>query len=140
MTCWLDDWYYKYNRDYVIHRADVPDDGHIPKVRKFVRWERITIPMIRLTDPVTKYTEMYDRNEYKELKKDKKFRDYISKQAVNAQEVFVRRVRETCVIGETVTYDEIIPISNYPIVPACNEHAGNPFPPSFLPVSSQESG
>jgi len=118
----------KYNRDYVIHRADVPDEGMLPKVRKFVRWERIVIPMIRLTDPMTKYTQMYDRHEYKELQKDEKFREYAGNEAVQLKEVYVRRIREICVIGDAVAYDEIIPISNYPIVPACNEHAGNPFP------------
>ena len=118
----------KYNRDYIIHKADMPDDGHLPKVRKFVRWERVTIPQIRLIDPMTKYTKMYDRDEYEELKKDEKFLMYAENEGVDVKEVFVRRIRETCVIGETVTYDEILPISNYPIAPACNEHASNPYP------------
>ena len=44
------------------------------------------------------------------------------------QLVYKTRVREVFVVGDTVLYDEILPISEYPIAVACNEHAGTPYP------------
>jgi len=118
----------KYNRDYVITRGDVVDDGSQPKIRKFIRFAKLSIPKIRVTDEDTKFTQVFDRKQYDEMKKDSKFIEYVESGNVMVDTVYERHIRETCVFGDAVAYDHILPITDYPIIPACNEFTGNPYP------------
>lgn len=117
----------KYSRDMVETRGSMSDD-HQQKVRKYCYFTKINVPFAMIVDNNTGKNKLYDKEEYKELIKDDKYEAFISEGIITESVVYQTRIREVFVIGDQVAYDEILPIDEYPIVVACNEHAGNPFP------------
>jgi hypothetical protein len=116
-----------YNRDKIIRRNDVTSDGQ-PKVRKFVRWCYVNVPHVILTDLLTGKYETFDREQYKKMIKEPRYKAYLENGQIEEQLTYIRQVREVFVIGDKVIYDEVLPIDRFPIVPACNEHNGTPYP------------
>lgn len=116
-----------YNRDKIIRRNDVTSDGQ-PKVRKFVRWCYVNVPHVILTDVLTGKYETFDREQYKKMIKEPRYKAYLENGQIEEQLTYIRQVREVFVIGDKVIYDEVLPIDRFPIVPACNEHNGTPYP------------
>jgi len=117
----------KYNRDEIIRRADVNDDGQ-PRIRKYIRWCKVTEEQILLTDSITKRQKSFTKEEYDEFKNTERFKAYIEENQVEEEKIYVTRVREIFAVGDLILYDVVLPLEDYPIVPACNEHNGNPFP------------
>tara|TARA_R110002126_G_scaffold167885_2_gene316364 strand:+ start:2257 stop:4287 length:2031 start_codon:yes stop_codon:yes gene_type:complete len=117
----------KYNRDDIIRRSDVNDDGQ-PKVRRFIRWSKVSEEQILLTDKLTKRQKSFNKEQYDEFKSTKRYRAYIQNNQVEEEKIFITRVRESFVIGDALIYDIVLPLEDYPIVPCCNEHNGNPYP------------
>ena len=117
----------KYNRDDIIRSADVTDDGQ-PKVRRYIRWSKVNEEQVLLTDNLTGKQKSFTKEEYDEFKKSERYKAYIKENQVDEEKIFVTRVRETFVVGDIMIYDIVLPIEDYPIVPACNEHNGNPYP------------
>tara|TARA_R100000995_G_C3484632_1_gene126423 strand:+ start:770 stop:2800 length:2031 start_codon:yes stop_codon:yes gene_type:complete len=117
----------KYNRDDIIRRSDVNDDGQ-PKVRRFIRWSKVSEEQILLTDKLTGRQKSFNKKEYDEFKSTKRYKAYIQNNQVEEEKIFVTRVRESFVIGDALIYDIVLPLEDYPIVPCCNEHNGNPYP------------
>tara|TARA_R100001463_G_scaffold6332_3_gene20867 strand:- start:15758 stop:17776 length:2019 start_codon:yes stop_codon:yes gene_type:complete len=117
----------KYDRDAIFTRGDETEDAQ-PKVRKFVRFSKVSIPMAMLTEAASGKQQIFGKEDYKNFTEDPRYDELIKKNAIIEKIVYETKVRETCVIGDVVYYDEILPISNYPIVPACNEYVGTPFP------------
>ena len=118
----------KYDRDDVWTRADY-DDRHHEKVRKYVYWTKVNIPFVRVTDLNTGYSQIYDRETYKkEIVNDPKFKALVKDGTLDEEIVYRTQVREVFVIGDQIAYDEVLPITKYPICPACNEHTGTPYP------------
>jgi len=117
----------KYDRDEIFTRADDSDDAQ-PKVRKFIRFSKVSIPMAMLTEVTSGKQQIFGKDGYAEFTKDPRYQELIDKKGIIEKIVYDIKVRETCVIGDKVYYDEILPISNYPIIPACNEYVGTPFP------------
>lgn len=117
----------KYSADDIMTRADVPED-HQPKVRKYIRFTKVAVPYVLVTETTTGYNQSYNEEQYKELTKDKNYEKLLKENAISEKLTYRTHVRETCVIGDFIYYDDILPISHYPIVPACNEHVGTPFP------------
>ena len=117
----------KYSRDNMMTRADVPND-HQPRVRKYIRFSKVAVPYVMITEVETGYNQMYDKEQYKEFSKNPEFENLIKSGAMVEKLVHKTHIRETCIIGDIVYYDDILPISKYPIIPACNEHTGTPFP------------
>jgi|TARA_R110000744_G_scaffold366785_2_gene476020 hypothetical protein len=117
----------KYNRDDIIRRSDVNDDGQ-PKIRRFIRWSKVSEEQILLTDKLTKRQKSFNKNEYDEFKDTKRYKAYLVQNQVEEEKIFITRVRESFVIGDVMIYDIVLPLEDYPIVPACNEHNGNPYP------------
>ena len=117
----------KYNRDDIIRRSDVNDDGQ-PKVRRFIRWSKVSEEQILLTDKLTKRQKSFNKKEYDEFKSTKRYKAYIQNNEVEEEKIFITRVRESFVIGDALIYDIVLPLEDYPIVPCCNEHNGNPYP------------
>lgn len=117
----------KYNRDDIIRRSDVNDDGQ-PKVRRFIRWSKVSEEQILLTDKLTKRQKSFNKEQYDEFKSTKRYRAYIQNNQVEEEKIFITRVRESFVIGDAFIYDIVLPLEDYPIVPCCNEHNGNPYP------------
>ena len=117
----------KYNRDDIIRRSDVNDDGQA-KVRRFIRWSKVSEEQILLTDKLTGRQKSFNKKEYDEFKSTKRYKAYIQNNQVEEEKIFITRVRESFVIGDALIYDIVLPLEDYPIVPCCNEHNGNPYP------------
>ena len=117
----------KYDRDEIFTRADETEDAQ-PKVRKFVRFSKVSIQMAMLTEVASGKQQIFGKEAYKNFTEDSRYEELIKKNAIIEKIVYETKVRETCVIGDVVYYDEILPISHYPIIPACNEYVGTPFP------------
>ena len=117
----------KFNRDDIIRRSDVNDDGQ-PKVRRFIRWSKVSEEQILLTDKLTARQKSFNKKEYDEFKSTKRYKAYIQNNQVEEEKIFITRVRETFVIGDALIYDIVLPLEDYPIVACCNEHNGNPYP------------
>jgi len=116
-----------YNRDKVYTRGDITHDQQ-PTVRKFVRFAKISIPSVLVTELITGKSQTFDKEGYKELTSDPKYKELLKQESITEKIIYTTKVRETCVIGDLIYYDEILPISIYPIIPACNEHTGTPYP------------
>ena len=117
----------KYNRDDIIRRSDV-NDARQGKVRRFIRWSKVSEEQILLTDKLTSRQKSFNKKEYDEFKSTKRYKAYIAENQVEEEKIFITRVRESFVIGDAMIYDIVLPLEDYPIVPACNEHNGNPYP------------
>ena len=117
----------KYSRDDIMSRADISDD-HQPKIRKYIRFTKVAVPYVLITETTTGYNQSYNEEKYKAFTKDKNYKKLLKEGAITEKLTYRTHVRETCVIGDFVYYDDILPISNYPIIPATNEHIGTPFP------------
>jgi len=117
-----------FSRDYKIRRGDGNQDNEDAKVRKFVRWSRIAIPKMRITENFTGYSSILEKEDWDDLRQDERYKQFLSEGAITIQEVFQPAIREMCAFGDVLGYDYILPLSQYPIFPACNEHAGNPYP------------
>ena len=117
----------KYSRDDIMSRADISDD-HQPKIRKYIRFTKVAVPYVLITETTTGYNQSYDEEKYKAFTKDKNYKKLLKEGAITEKLTYRTHVRETCVIGDFVYYDDVLPISNYPIIPATNEHIGTPFP------------
>ena len=94
----------KYNRDDIIRRSDVNDDGQ-PKVRRFIRWSKVSEEQILLTDKLTKRQKSFNKEQYDEFKSTKRYRAYIQNNQVEEEKIFITRVRESFVIGDALIYD-----------------------------------
>ena len=116
-----------YNRDDIYTRGDATHDQQ-PTVRKFVRFAKVSIPSVLVTELVTGKSQIFDKKAYEELQADKKYQELIDQGSVTEKIIYTTKVRETCVVGDLIYYDEILPIDSYPIIPACNEHTGTPYP------------
>ena len=116
-----------YNRDDIYTRGDATHDQQ-PTVRKFVRFAKVSIPSVLVTELVTGKSQIFDKEAYEELQSDKKYQELIDQGSVTEKIIYTTKVRETCVVGDLIYYDEILPIDSYPIIPACNEHTGTPYP------------
>jgi len=117
----------KYSRDEMSTRADLAHD-HQEKVRKYVHFSKVNIPMVRVTDLQTGFTNVYSRDEYKDFIEDPNYKTLISEEIIDEEVIYDTKVREVCCFGDIITYDEILPISTYPVQAAMNEHTGTPFP------------
>tara|TARA_B100000315_G_scaffold44367_1_gene39297 strand:+ start:3056 stop:5068 length:2013 start_codon:yes stop_codon:yes gene_type:complete len=117
----------KYSRDDVESRADMSQDNQ-PKMRKFIRWSKVSVPTALVTDMLTGKVQTFDADSYKELTEDKQFFKLLKDGVLSEELVYEEHIREIFVLGDVLAYDEILPISRYPIVPACNEHVGTPYP------------
>jgi len=117
----------KYSRDNIETRGS-NDLDHQSRVRKYCYFKKVNIPHSLILDTNTGKNQLYNQEEYKELIKDDKYEDFLQEGIITEQLAYQTRIREVFVVGDTVLYDEILPISEYPIAVACNEHAGNPFP------------
>tara|TARA_R100000234_G_scaffold30069_2_gene17562 strand:- start:10479 stop:12515 length:2037 start_codon:yes stop_codon:yes gene_type:complete len=117
-----------FDRDYKVRRADGYQDNEEGKVRKFVRWTKIAIPKMRITEVGTGFSKNLDKDQWDEIREDEDFKQFLMDGAIQVMETFEPAIRESCVFGDILGYDYILPLSQYPILPACNEHASNPFP------------
>jgi len=117
----------KYSRDFIETKGNGVLD-HQSRVRKYCYFVKVNVPHALILDTNTGRTQTYTRDEYKELVKDEQYEEFIKQGIITEQLVYKTRVREVFVVGDTVLYDEILPISEYPIAVACNEHAGTPYP------------
>ena len=119
----------KYSRDQALTRADENEDDQ-SRVRKYVRWSKVQIPLALIIDTQTGATQKLNKDQYKEFVEDPKYKQLIDNGEIQEDIVYEQHVREICSFGDQIAYDEILPISEYPIIPACNEHTGTPFPVS----------
>tara|TARA_R110002050_G_scaffold23799_2_gene63654 strand:- start:2091 stop:4262 length:2172 start_codon:yes stop_codon:yes gene_type:complete len=58
------------------------------------------------------------------------FQGLIMKRLIKTVHISVTRIKQCVIIGETVLYERILPIEEYPIVPICNLHTRTPYPVS----------
>lgn len=117
----------KYNRDLKETRADISQD-YQPKCRKFCYFTKVSIPKVLILDTNTGMTQSYDKKQYEELLKDEQYEEFIKQGIITEQLTYETGIREIFSVGDTILYDEVLPISEYPIAVACNEHAGSPYP------------
>lgn len=117
----------KYNRDLKETRADISQD-YQPKCRKFCYFTKVSIPKVLILDTNTGMTQTYDKKQYEELLKDEQYEEFLEQGIITEQLTYETGIREIFSVGDTILYDEVLPISEYPIAVACNEHAGSPYP------------
>lgn len=117
----------KYNRDLKETRADISQDGQ-PKCRKFCYFTKVSIPKVLILDTNTGMTQSYDKKQYEKLIEDEQYEEFIKQGIITEQLTYETGIREIFSVGDTILYDEVLPISEYPIAVACNEHAGSPYP------------
>jgi len=118
----------KYNRDTKSLRSNTsPFDGK-PSVRKFVRWSKVGVPKVMITDNMTGLYKIFDKDDYKKAQKEDRYNEYLNGGQISEELVYETQIRETFVIGDHLVYDEVLPMDRYPIIPACNEHNGTPYP------------
>ena len=55
----------KYNRDELSLRSDLPPQDGQPMVRKFVRWSKVNVPKVMITDNLTGMYKVVDKDDYK---------------------------------------------------------------------------
>lgn len=117
----------RYMRDQVWTRDDVSKD-HQSMVRKYVRFSRVNVPMALITDINTGSSKKFAKEEYQTLLSDPRYSALINDGTIMEELVYDAHIREVAFFGDEQIYDEILPITNYPIIPACNEHTSTPFP------------
>ena len=117
----------RYKRDQVWTRNDVSKD-HQAMIRKYVRFSRVNVPMALITDINTGSSKKFDKLQYRELLSDPRYSALINDGTIMEELVYDPHIREVAFFGDEQIYDEILPITNYPIVPACNEHTSTPYP------------
>ena len=83
-----------FNRDYKVRRIDGYEDNEEPKVRKFVRWSRISIPKMRITENFTGYSTVLEKEDWDELRVDQRYQQFLNEGALTVQEVFMPAIRE----------------------------------------------
>ena len=117
----------KYNRDLKETRADISQD-YQPKCRKFCYFTKVSIPKVLILDTNTGMTQTYDKKQYEEILKDEQYEEFLEQGIITEQLTYETGIREIFSVGDTILYDEVLPISEYPIAVACNDHAGSPYP------------
>lgn len=117
----------KYSRDQVETRADLTNDEQ-PKIRKYVRWSKVSVPIVVVTEALTGTQQTFDADGYKKLTEDPDYEKFIEEGTIVEEKSYETRIRETLSFGDSIAYDSILPLSRYPIIPACNEHTGTPYP------------
>ena len=117
----------KYSRDNIETRGS-HDLDHQTRVRKYCYFKKVNIPHALILDTATGKSKLYNKDEYKKLTESKEYDEFLKEGFITEQLTYQTRIREVFVVGDKLLYDEILPISEYPITVACNEHAGNPFP------------
>ncbi len=117
----------KYSRDNIETRGS-HDLDHQTRVRKYCYFKKINVPHALILDTATGKSKLYNKDEYKKLIESKEYDEFLKEGFITEQLTYQTRIREVFVVGDKLLYDEILPISEYPITVACNEHAGNPFP------------
>ncbi len=117
----------KYSRDQVWTRDDVGKD-HQAMVRKYVRFSKVNVPMVLITDVNTGKSQKLTREGYKEMAKDERYATLVKENVIMEELVYEKHIREVALFGDQLMYDEVLPITEYPIIPACNEHTSTPYP------------
>ena len=74
----------KYNRDDIIRRTDVNDDGQ-PRVRRYIRWSKVNEEQILLTDKLTSRQKSFNKKEFDEFKNSERYKAYISENQVEEE-------------------------------------------------------
>ena len=118
-----------YNRDGIEVKGDISDDSQ-PKSRKYVRFAKVSVPKALITEVMSGKYQVYNKEGYQALSSDDRYQKLIESGAITETVIYETLIRETFCIGDKVYYDEVHPIKDYPIVPACNEHTGTPYPAS----------
>ena len=116
-----------YNKDQIYTPGDVGNDSQ-PKCRKFIRFAKVSVPKALITESASGKYQVFDKDGYKEIAEDSRYQKLIDEGAITEDIIYDTLIRETCVIGDKIYYDEVHPISDYPVIPACNEHTGTPYP------------
>ena len=117
----------KYSRDQVWTRGDVSRD-HQEMIRKYVRFSKVNVPMVLITDVNTGKSQKLTREGYKEMAKDPRYGTLVKENVIMEELVYEKHIREVALFGDQMMYDEVLPITEYPIIPACNEHTSTPYP------------
>ena len=56
------------------------------------------------------------------------FQQLILKKVIETVQIDITRIKQCIIIGDTLLYERILPIEQYPIVPMCNLHTRTPYP------------
>ena len=117
----------KYSRDQIITRDDVSKD-HQRMVRKYIHFSKVNVPKVLVTDMNTGKSKKFDKEAYKDLIEDERYQALVEQNVILEELVYDQKIREVALFGDQLIYDEVLPISKYPVVPACNEHTSTPYP------------
>ena len=84
----------KYSRDEVWTRDDVGKD-HQAMVRKYVRFSKVNVPMVMITDMNTGKSQKFNRDQYKEMLKDQRYGELVKQSMLMEELVYEKHIRET---------------------------------------------
>lgn len=118
----------KYNRDSISVRGGIDAGASIDRVRKYVRWSKVSVPVVIIKDMMTGKTMKLTQADYDEIKKKGEYVKYVKSGYIQESIGYNLAVREICSFGNQVAYDMVLPLEMYPVLPACNEHNGTPYP------------
>ena len=115
------------SRDSIYVRGVVQDKTQ-DVVRKYVRWAKITVPYAKITNTLTGAWMFLTDEQYDDAIENPDFTQMIDQGLIFEEVVYRKHIRETFVIGNELAYDNILPINEYPVKPACNDHSRHPMP------------
>ncbi len=115
------------SRDSITVRGDVRDDKE-EKIRRYNRFAKVAVPYVKITNSETGYWMLLDDEEYKETLTNPEFVQYIADGVIQEEIIYKTHIRESFFIGDQEIYDEVLPISEYPIKTSCNEWTRDPYP------------
>ena len=119
----------KYNRDSISVRGGSFVGGEqLERVRKYIRWSKVSIPVVIIHDMMTGKTMKLTRTDYEEMKTKGEYKKYVDTGYISESVGYQLAIREMCSFGNQLAYDVVLPLDSYPVTVACNEHNGTPYP------------
>ena len=116
-----------YSRDSLEARGVIASD-HQDKVRKYIHFSKVAVPMVKLKNLQDGSEKVLEKDEYEQFSAAPEYEVALEGGMFEEEIIYKTQIREVCVFGDYVYYDELRNISEYPIIPACNEHIGTPYP------------
>lgn len=115
------------SRDSVVVKGD-NHNAKEDKIRGYIRFAPIRVAYMLLTNNLTGKWRFVDDEQYEAESKDLEYQEFLKEKIISEEIIYKRHIRESFFIGDQEIYDNILPISEYPIKTACNNFQRTPYP------------
>ena len=116
-----------YSRDSLESRGVLSDD-HQDKVRKYIHFSKVAVPMVKVYNQQDGSEKVLSKEEYEKFSENPEYENALNQGLFTEEIIYQTKIREICCFADYIYYDELRNIEDYPIIPACNEHIGTPYP------------